>query len=181
MVDHPADRIGRDVDGVPSFPVASRPMPTALEAIAATPPAEFGGPNASTGHSYQRSWTVCRIIDLHKADIDYLVVCDYHDDVLVLEGGLTGERVDFYQIKTTNMKPWTLTRLTTQGTGRSGNRLPSVLGKLLRHKQVFKDAARRLAVVCNLPFSIDTREGADVRARRRVGDPSHDRRHGYTV
>lgn len=137
-------------------------MQLALDFLAATPPTEFGGPYANAGFAYQRSWTVCMLIELHKADGDYLVICDYHDDILVLEGGISAATVDFYQVKTTNKKPWTIARLLKQERARSGSTAPSVLGKLFRHKRAFAGAARKLVVVCNLPFSIETREGADI-------------------
>lgn len=136
-------------------------MVIALDRLAATSPTEYGGPNADSGFSYQHSWTVCKLIELHQTTDDYLVICDYHDDVVVLEGGMLAEKVDFYQVKTTRKKPWTVTRLVKQEKAKSGNLLPSIAGKLFRHKETFKDNVRDLAVVCNLPFSIERREGAD--------------------
>ncbi len=135
-------------------------MTKAIDYLAAIPPTEYGGANAITGFAYQYSWTVCKLIELHKTADDYVVICDYHDDVVVLEGGISSEKVDFYQVKTTQKQPWTLNRLVRQKKGKNGKLLPSVIGKLFRHRENFKENVGNMAIVCNLPFSLSRKKGA---------------------
>jgi hypothetical protein len=48
-------------------------------------PRETSGARTANRFDYQDDWAFCQILELHEADDDYVVVFDYHDDVLVLD------------------------------------------------------------------------------------------------
>lgn len=141
-------------------------MPTALEQIAACKPAETGGSRASNRLAYQRNWTFSLLLRLHESDDDYLVLCDYHDDVVVLRPSQPPPSVEFFQIKTDAKEKWTVARLLRGRKGKDGT-LPSVLGKLYQHQTRFPDDVRSLNLVSTQPFSLDlkTTPGSESRAR----------------
>ena len=128
-------------------------MPSAIDALISNPPSEHGGARASNRFDFQKDWTFCLLLQLHVTGKDYLVVCDYHDDVLVLDGETAPTRVDFFQVKTSTAKRWSITKLLHQEQGESGL-LPSVLGKLYRHRLKFGALVGSTNFVTNLPFSI---------------------------
>lgn len=90
---------------------------------------------------------------LHVEASDYLVVCDYHDDVLMLDSPTAPTGVHFYQIKTGRTKRWTIPALLRQEAGKAGA-LPSAFGKLFRHSLDFQGDIRSLTFVANLPFKV---------------------------
>ena len=51
------------------------------------------------------------MLDLEREDKDYLLVLDYHDDVVVFDSENQPTKADFYQVKTSTAKKWNLTSL----------------------------------------------------------------------
>ncbi len=129
-------------------------MANALDKLIANPQREYGGPRASNRFAYQRDWTFCLLLKLHLGSDDYLVLCDYHDDLLVLNHSTAPTKVEFFQIKTAATKRWTIAGLLAQKPGASGP-LPSVLGKLYRHRLSFPAEVLTLNFVSNLYLSVE--------------------------
>lgn len=129
-------------------------MRSALEILAGKPPKEQGGQRANNRFGYQKDWTFCLLLRLHQTHGDYLVVCDYHDDVLVMEDSQTPSEIHFYQVKTNVTKRWTITDLLAQKDGKTG-RLPSMLGKLYSHRLEFDEVTGTLNFVANLPINVE--------------------------
>ena len=75
--------------------------------LVTTKPRETSGPRSANRFDFQKSWALCRLLELHKSGKDYLIVFDYHDDVLVLDSCGDPNRIDFYQIKTKQSGHWT--------------------------------------------------------------------------
>ena len=100
----------------------------ALSNLVMNQPIEKGGAWASGGFSYQCDWGMDKLLTLHKSGNDYIIVFDYHDDIVVLDGEVNLQNVDFYQIKTSHNNQWTINRLTKYEKG--GH---SILWKLLSH------------------------------------------------
>lgn len=138
-------------------------MPSALDHLASVPPPDRGGPIALNRLDYQRDWTLCLLMRLHVNSQDYLVVCDYHDDVLVLDKEVNPTSVDFFQIKTTSGR-WTVDKLLRQEAGQSGL-LPSVLGKLYKHRIIWGSIVRSLNFVASSGFRIQLADPPESSAR----------------
>lgn len=130
-----------------------RNMPSLLEDFVAKPLRERSGPRSANRFDYQLSWAFCLLLDLESRGEDYLLVLDYHDDVVVFDSQSLPTRADFYQIKTDSQKHWTLARLLARAEGSQY----SILGKLYAHHINFGDQVRSLNFVSNTQFSLRTR------------------------
>ena len=106
------------------------------ELLLTTKPRETSGSRSANRFEFQKSWALCRLLQLHTSGKDYLIVFDYHDDVLVLDSSSNPHRIDFYQIKTRQNGHWTKADLVARDKGKKGL-LPSILGKLLGNKLAF--------------------------------------------
>lgn len=91
---------------------------------------------------------------LHRTGQDYLVLFDYHDDVVVLDSSSNPTAIDFYQIKTKKTGNWTATLLLKREKGANDKPLNSIAGKMYANKIAFPTAAKTLNFVSNAQFSI---------------------------
>lgn len=125
------------------------------------PPRENSGSRTSNRYDFQKDWTICRILELHIQSQSYLVICDYHEDVVVLNGeDETADLADFYQIKTDSKGgKWTLRALLKK----DGN--ASILGKLYSNFTLAGDSTKSLNFVSNAKFGIDLGDGSDSASR----------------
>ena len=106
-------------------------------------PRETSGASSANRFSYQVNWAFLKLIELHKAGQEYLIVLDYHDDVVIANSETAPTRVDFYQVKTSRKKDWSEARLVYRKTHGS----LSILGKLYDHKLNFPDNDGKLGFV----------------------------------
>jgi hypothetical protein len=116
-------------------------------------PRETSGPRSANRFEFQKSWALCRLLELHQSGQDYLIVFDYHDDVLVLDSSTDPNRIDFYQIKTKQSGHWTRSALLSQEQGKDGL-LPSILGKLTQNKLEFPEHTGNLTLVSTQGFQL---------------------------
>jgi hypothetical protein len=115
-------------------------------------PREQSGARSANRFDYQLSWAFCLLLDLEAGKGDYLVVLDYHDDVVVFDSESSPTCADFYQVKSDTKNKWTLTRLLELA---KGSKL-SILGKLYAHRVSFGNQARHLTFVSNQGFKLKT-------------------------
>jgi hypothetical protein len=127
-------------------------MPSILEDFIAKPPRERSGSRSANRFDYQLSWAFCLLLDLESKNKDYLLVLDYHDDVVVFDSENSPSTADFFQVKTETKKNWTLDRLLSCV---DGNKL-SILGKLYAHKLSFGDNVQSLNFITNARFNVKT-------------------------
>jgi hypothetical protein len=115
-----------------------------------TSPRERSGSRTQKRYDYQLCWAFCLLLDLHKASKDYLLVLDYHDDVVVFDSETTPTGIDFYQLKAKSRGTWTLKNLLK---AEKGQQL-SILGKLYAHRLEFGDFAKSGNIISNASFSV---------------------------
>ncbi|NVJ17472.1 DUF4297 domain-containing protein [Myxococcus sp. AM010] len=150
--------------------------------LANVKPSETGGPRASNRLDFQKNWTLCHLVERHKEGADYVVVCDYHDDVVVLIGVPSAAKLHFYQVKTRDGSHWTMARLTSSKKKRKKKGKASaetakladdvvdtstadeeeggsILGKLYKHKLGFLDRLGSLNLVSNCCFKLSLSDG----------------------
>ncbi|HEX4693359.1 dsDNA nuclease domain-containing protein [Sphingomonas sp.] len=90
------------------------------------PQRETAGSDASSRFDYQKDWAFCEMMLRHRAQEDYLVAFEFHDDVLFLSPADQPTSAEFYQVKTSSgASPRTLSSLTSQPKGKA-----SILGKM---------------------------------------------------
>jgi len=137
------------------------PQPSSSELsrkLVSNPPRETSGPRSANRFEYQRDWTLCELLRVHASGSSYVVVFDFHDDVLVLDSLTDPQSVIFYQIKTKTSGAWSSSELVRRTRGRMG-KLPSILGKLYDNYKRFKPHTAGLRLVSNVPFKIALTSG----------------------
>lgn len=98
--------------------------------MATAPLAEEGGAISSDRFDYQKNWALARLLSLHQGDGNYVLLCELHEDITVLDCPEQPSSAVFYQIKTSDKSAWTLKKLTSRKKGKEGSLLPSILGRL---------------------------------------------------
>ncbi len=145
---------------------------TGLQLLATTPPRETSGSRAANRFDYQKSWALCRLLELHAAGIDYVLILDYHDDVVVVERGETSELIQFYQVKTKKRGNWTIRQLTApKKKGASNNEPSSILGKLFSNYVLFPKDTALLAVISDAGFDVPLKDGRKSTDIQTLRDP----------
>lgn len=117
--------------------------------ISSAPLAETGGSTAVDRFDYQKNWALARLLSLHQGDGKYVLLCELHEDVAVLDCPDQPSSAFFYQIKTSAKSSWTLRRLTSRAKGNNGELLPSILGRLCAKAAQLKGQHVTLQLVTN--------------------------------
>ncbi|GIP20659.1 DUF4297 domain-containing protein [Paenibacillus sp. J22TS3] len=130
-------------------------------------PRENSGTSSSNRFDYQQDWAICKLLELHKTGNDYLLVLDYHDDVVVLDSENQPKQVSFYQLKTKDKGNWTMTDLLRRKKGKEGL-LPSMLGKLFGCKLTFGSNTLSINFVSNATFSVELKNKDDKSVDKRT-------------
>jgi hypothetical protein len=129
-------------------------MVTPIEEFVRRAPRERSGTRSANRFDYQLSWAFCLLLDLEGQNRDYLLVLDYHDDVVVFDAENQPTQMDFYQIKTEANRNWTLTSLLDRANGVG----LSIIGKLYSHRLSFEKAVRSLNFVGVVPIKLKTKD-----------------------
>lgn len=124
---------------------------TLLDDFVKQPVRERGGSRASNRLSYQTSWAFCLLLDLHGSKTDYLIILDYHDDIVVFDSASAPSSMDFFQVKTRKGKsPWKLKELFKI----AKKSTHSIWGKMYAHRIAFGDKASSLNLVSDSAFNV---------------------------
>jgi hypothetical protein len=121
-------------------------------------PRDTSGPLASDRFLYQHNWALCRLLEIHQTETDYVITFDHHEDVTILNSEDTPDTIQGFQIKTKSAGNWTLTALTKQQPGKTGG-LPSILRKLCELLNQFPQHVILLQVVSNAHLSVPLADG----------------------
>ncbi len=121
--------------------------------LANNAPRERSGSRNSNRVGFQHDWTLCKVLELHESAEPYAVVCDYHDDVLVLNDEDDPTEARPIQVKTGKNSPWTVTALFKTKAGKSGV-LPSYIGKLYLGCSAFSQSVPELRFVTTAAFNL---------------------------
>lgn len=132
-----------------------------LDQIVSVRPREVSGSRSSNRADWQKSWAFCLLLKLHRTGEDYLVLFDYHDDVVVLDSAANPTAIDFYQVKTKKGGNWTATLLLRRDKGANDELLNSIIGKMYVNKIAFPTTARTLNLVSNAQFAIKHKNAPD--------------------
>jgi hypothetical protein len=125
---------------------------------------ENAGAQTRARYDFQAHIAMLKIFDLHEQANEYRVILDHFDDVVVVEKSLTGDLIDFYQVKAKNGGDWTITALTR--CKESAASPSSIIGKMYQNAVIFGEATRSIRFLSNAgfkvtdvdgkPFSVDT-------------------------
>lgn len=131
------------------------------DALVKQKPRERSGSKSSNRFDFQKDWALLKLLELHEHALDYLLVLDYHDDILILDSEMNPSEMDFYQIKTKESGNWTLPRLTTAKKDRDGGYLLSIAGKMYDCKLKFPTNEVQLNFVSNAIFSLNLEDPSE--------------------
>lgn len=84
-------------------------------------PRETAGSSSANRFEYQKDWTLYKLLELHRSDDAYLIICDYHEDVVQFDSHSIPKNAVFYQIKTKSSNNWTRKSLTKSQKGKNVN------------------------------------------------------------
>lgn len=118
-------------------------------------PRENSGSVSSSRFDYQKDWSICKLIECHQTKTDYLVVFDWHEDLLIMDSESNPEKISFFQIKGKNSGNWTITQLIKSEIGKDGNLLLSIIGKLFDCKTKYELETTSLNFVSNARFKVN--------------------------
>lgn len=107
------------------------------EKIVKTKPREKSGSVSSSRFDYQKDWSLCKLIDTHRSGLDYIVIFDWHEDLLIMDNETRPNSITFYQIKGKKSGNWTVSSLISSDKDKDGELLLSILGKLYDCKSKF--------------------------------------------
>jgi hypothetical protein len=124
--------------------------------LVARPPRETSGSRSANRFDFQKDWTVCKLIELHRSQNNYLVLCDFHEDVIVLDHEENPNKAKFFQIKTQTGKNWTIPQLLSRSSKGKGT---SILGKLYGNYLAFSEKTESIHMVSNAPYEIKLSKG----------------------
>jgi hypothetical protein len=99
---------------------------------------------------------MCLMLELHEGSNDYCVLFDVHDDLVTLNHSVAPTTASFVQVKTKSLGTWTITALIKQQKPKTagGAPLPSILGKLYRHRVKFSVNVERLSLISNARYDV---------------------------
>lgn len=123
-------------------------------------PRESTGSLSTNRFAFQHTWALCHLLRLHESDQEYVLILEYHDDIIVLDDEVDPQCVEFFQVKTRKGNHWTKKKLiSTPTTNDSEAKMErckprSILGKLLDHCRYFPQQVKSLNIVSNVTFKI---------------------------
>lgn len=113
---------------------------TALQQMIEFSPDDNSGSSSSNRYAYQKNWALYKMLELEQLGRDYMIVMDYHEDIVIIDASIEGNNIDFYQVKTKKGDYWRPTDLLVSAKDANGNIKNSILGKLLKHSIDFTKA-----------------------------------------
>jgi hypothetical protein len=121
------------------------------------PVREKGGSLASSRLDYQKDWSLCKLLEVHQTEKDYVLVFEHDDDLLLLDDNDNPKKISFYQVKTKSIGSWKFKDLIKRSTGKTLKF--SFLGKLYANKIKYGSKTESLNFISNAIFDIKTQSG----------------------
>src|ERR1044071_554697 len=126
----------------------------AFRDLALVPVRERTGSRAGAGFTFQKNWSICRVLERHEQSDDYIVAFDYQDDMVVIDAPETEAKIHFFQVKAKNGGNWTLAALLKRKKNKKQDEA-SILGKMYDNKLRWPDNTASLNFVSNASFSVE--------------------------
>ncbi|QLY81901.1 DUF4297 domain-containing protein [Clostridium intestinale] len=123
------------------------------EELISKKPREKDGSRSSGRFDYQKDWALCKLLELHQHNDDYLLAFDFHDDIIVIDSEKNPNLIEFYQIKTKTSGNWTTTSLIQSKKSKTEKTL-SIMGKIYDNKISFPKNTKSLNFISNATFSM---------------------------
>ena len=126
-----------------------------------TVPREKSGSNTSNAYDYQKNWALCFLLQCHETMKDYLLILDYHDDIVLFDSETKPTKAAFYQVKTKRASVWKLHEITSAKSGSM-----SIIGKMYDNKAKFKCNVNSINMVSNASYDFELNsKGEDCKSK----------------
>ncbi|EEM72776.1 DUF4297 domain-containing protein [Bacillus anthracis] len=125
------------------------------EAIVSNRPRENSGSKSANRFDYQKNWALCKLFEIHLSKDDYLIVFDYHEDIILTDSETNPQKITFYQIKTKETSHWNITDLVRPKKTKDSSKAFSKIGSLYKNKLLFKEVADSLHFVSNTYYNVE--------------------------
>ena len=116
---------------------------------------ESAGSISASRFDYQKDWSICKLLEEHNKQSDYLFIFDYHDDLIIMDSEANPSKISFYQVKGKKNGKWSLNDLVKSDLSKDkSSYLLSIIGKLYSHKINFVDKVDSVNFVSNASFKV---------------------------
>lgn len=136
--------------------------------IVKTRPREKSGSTSASRFDFQKDWSICKLIESHQTSNDYVVIFDWHDDLIIMDSEHDPKKVSFYQVKGKKSDNWTLKQLIESKMAKDGSSLLSIIGKLYDCKSKFDLETTSLNFVSNARFSVGLADKSTSKAKNEI-------------
>lgn len=117
---------------------------------------EKAGSDSYNRYEYQAHWIVYHMLDNFKNQKDFIVFCEFHDDMAESAYNPNTQCMEFYQVKTSNTKKtWTLNSLFKKTPRPSGGYKNSFLGFIFYNFHKFSNECSKCHFISNIDFDDD--------------------------
>lgn len=113
-------------------------------------PREKSGSSSANRFDYQKDWALCKLLQVHTKEIEYILLLEYHDDVVLITKDNNNDEIEFYQIKTKGDTHWTLSSLIS-----NDKKEMSIISKMYDNINKFKKNAKKAVFVSNVYCDLD--------------------------
>lgn len=120
-------------------------------------PRETSGSRSSNRFDFQKDWAICELLRLHLSGEDYLLILDYHEDIVVLDSESFPGYAKFYQIKSKNNGNWTIQQLCKSDPKKKTD---SILKKLFTNYLLYPDETTNLVFISNRGVNVSLKDGS---------------------
>ena len=98
------------------------------------------------------------LLECHQGLKDYLIIFDYHDDVVVFDSATDAKNAEFYQVKTTSKQHWNFSDVI-----RKKKNSNSIIGKIYNNK--FNCGVKSVNLVSNSQFNFTLQDGVNGKSK----------------
>lgn len=124
-------------------------------AIISERPRETSGSKSANRFDFQKDWAICKAIDLQLAEQNYVLILDFHDDILIIDSDIDPQNLEFYQVKSKKKGNWTVPQLTKAEKDKL-----SIMGKLINNYIKFKKYDMKLILISNSIYDVKLADGS---------------------
>ena len=126
-----------------------------------------GGSIASGRLDYQKDWSLCRLLEAHATGVDYALIFEHDDDLMLVFDKGGQKRIAFYQVKTKDLGVFSTTELLRSSSSKKNGGL-SIIGKLYANKIKYGAETDSLNLVSNARFKVELAGGANSEKKREI-------------
>jgi hypothetical protein len=117
---------------------------------------EKAGSDSYNRYEYQAHWIVYHMLDNFQKQKDFLVFCEFHDDMAESEHSNSPNCLEFFQVKTSaTKKTWSLKSLFQKSKRSNGTYKNSFLGFIFYNFHKFSNDCSKCHFITNISFDTD--------------------------